>query len=177
VRAVTRVPALVLWLVVLWVGLWGSITWANVLGGVAVAVGVLLVARYYDPDDDRPVRVRPQWALVYAAVFLVLLVRSNLQLARQVLTPRPAYRSAIVAVPLHVDSPGLVTLIANSVTLTPGTLSIEVLDGADGRPVLYVHALDARDPDAVRGDVWFLERYAARAFGSPAERARVEVAA
>ncbi|MCU0261192.1 MAG: Na+/H+ antiporter subunit E [Ilumatobacteraceae bacterium] len=176
-KAVTRVPALVVWLVVLWVGLWGSITWANVLGGLAVAVGVLVVARYYDPDDDRPVRVRPHWAVVYAAVFLVLLVRSNLELARQVLTPRPAFRSAIVAVPLCVESPGLVTLIANSVTLTPGTLSIEVLDGPDGLPVLYVHALDARDPDAVRGDVRFLERYAARAFGTADERARAEVAA
>jgi multicomponent Na+:H+ antiporter subunit E len=163
-----RAPALVVWLTVLWVGLWGSVTAANVLGGVAVAIGVLAIARTPSRTDARRgVHVRPLAALYFAGYFLVKLVQSNLVLAWEIITPRNRINTGIVAVRLHGLGDGLVTLVANSITLTPGTLSLEVRVDDDGTRVLYVHVLHLHDVEDVRRDVIHLARLAAEAFGTP----------
>ena len=84
-----------------------------------------------------------------AVTFVTELAKSTLQTIRAVLGRPERLRPAILAVPLAVRSPGGTVLFADMVTLTPGTTSLEV--SADGR-TLYVHALDAPDPQqAVRG--------------------------
>ena len=92
-----RVPGLVIWLVVLWVLLWGDLSVANVVGGVAVATVIVLSTRNVSAGMPVPLRVRPLAAVRFAAHFLVALVRANLVLAWEILTPRNRIHTGIIA--------------------------------------------------------------------------------
>lgn len=155
-------------LIVVWIALWGDLSIANVLGGTAVTLVVLLFARQVKP---RPVEhLYPAAALRYARTFAVQLVMANWQVVKAVVRPDTIH-PGILAIPLHHASDAVVTLVANSITLTPGTLTLEIERRADDVAVLYVHALDVSDAEAVRGDVLALELHAVDAFGSPDSQA------
>lgn len=82
--------------------------------------------------------------------FLWELVISSLRVAWDVVTPR-AYRApGIVAVPLDAKTDGEIALVANLITLTPGSLSIDV---SPDRSTLYVHSMFAEDPEALRESI------------------------
>lgn len=81
-------------------------------------------------------------ALVLAAIFLRELIRSSVIVARTAFTRNLDLRPAIVAVPLDLRTDLGVAIVANLVSLTPGTTSLHT--SADGR-TLYVHALDVLD--------------------------------
>ena len=149
------------WLIAVWLFLWGEVTVGNLVGGSLVAAVVLYLFR--------PERVvvggafRPLAALRFLVYFLVKLVEASLVVAWEVVTPRNRINEGIVAVPLAGVSDLLTTMVANSISLTPGTLTIEV--GEDAK-VLYVHVLHLRDVEQVRSDVHRLELLAIKAFGS-----------
>jgi len=165
----TRWPT-VLGLVVMWVALWGQLSIANVLGGTLVALAVLAVAGEVKPRPVQNFRVVP--ALRYLATFCKQLVMASYQVVLAVLRP-DRVRPGVLAVPLHHVSDAVATLVGNSITLTPGTLTLEV-ERHDETAVLYVHALDLSNPDAVRADIADLETLAIDAFGGPeAQAARV----
>lgn len=87
--------------------------------------------------------VRKSWSwLALGALFLAELALSVADVAMTVLRPSRLRASAIVAVPLDVKSDAGITLLANLITLTPGTTSLHV---SDDRSVLYVHVLRASD--------------------------------
>lgn len=75
-------------------------------------------------------------------LFNVELIKSGIAVARQVLSPKLHIRPGIIAVPTELSSDLEITLLANCITLTPGTLVIEVSPEND---MLYVHALDIDD--------------------------------
>lgn len=133
----TATAVLVLWLTGVWVGLWGSASPANVLGGLAVAV-VLVAALPLAPPRSRG-EVRPGALLRFAGRFAVDLVVSTWQVAALVLRPRLVLRQGIVAVHVPGASDALLTLLSNAISLTPGTLTLEVDRAA---ATLYVHVLD-----------------------------------
>ena len=175
VRLLTAQLPLLGWLTVVWVGLWGSLTAANVLGGLAVAA-LLLVALPL-PEVATEGRVRPLALARLLAVFAYELVTASLTVVRQVLDPRASLRQAVVAVPVVGTSDQLLTLLADAVSLTPGTLALEV-----DRPgaVLYVHVLDLGGADGgvegVRRSIIRLERLILQALG-PAEQVKLALAA
>jgi len=103
-----------------------------------------------------PIR-RPLAALAYVALVLGDIVVANLRVARLVLSPVARLRPRLVEVPLAVRDPVVASALAATVTLTPGTVSVD-LDLERG--VLLVHALDAPDDAAVREDI--KARYEAR---------------
>lgn len=156
---------MLLWLTAVWVGLWGSITPANVLGGLVVGAVVL---RLLPVEDAVPQQnPSPVGVLRFAGVFAVALVQSSLQVLVLVLRPRVRPRQAVIAVPVHGDGGDrLLTLVANSISLTPGTLTLEV---DRDRRLLHVHCLDvgegAEGLAAVRRSIERLERAAGRALG------------
>lgn len=143
----------------IWVVLWSELSVANVIGGVAVAT---VIALYFDTWRDGALVIRPWRAAVFLGFFAYKLVESTLVVARTVLAPRHRVRTGIIAVPLRGCSDAVATIVADSITLTPGTLTLEVQRDP---LVLYVHALDTRDVDAVARDVRRLEVLAVRAFG------------
>ncbi len=75
------------------------------------------------------------------------LVLSNLRVAWDVVTPKAYRRPGVIAVPLDARSDLEITLLANLITLTPGTLSLDV---SPDRGTLYVHAMFVDDPDRLR---------------------------
>ncbi len=86
-------------------------------------------------------------AVGFLIFFLAELVKSNLRVAWDVITPRAHRSPAIIAVPLAVTTDEEITLLANLITMTPGTLSIDV---SDDRRTLYVHGMFVTDPDSYR---------------------------
>jgi multicomponent Na+:H+ antiporter subunit E len=81
-----------------------------------------------------------------ALLFLWELLLSSLRVARTVLTPGYGFQCGIVAFPLTTDRDVEITLLANLITLTPGTLSVDV---SDDRRTLYIHAIDVPDANAL----------------------------
>ena len=170
-----RLPALIIWLTVVWALLWGDLSVASLLSGLGIAVFVVLVARPTGVHGIQLTSFHPLSAVVFVGYFLVQLVKSNLQVAWEVITPRPNMNRAIISVPLHVSTDGLATLVGNAITLTPGTLTVDVRrDDPDRPPVLYVHALHFTDVDSLRRSVLRLERLAVRSFGTKEQRAELE---
>lgn len=130
-----------------WATMTAEFTLANLTVGFALGFLILLFAR-------RVVGLESYASKVWQAIGLFLfflweLIQSNLRLAHDVITPGYYMRPAVVAVPLDARSDLEITLLANMVTLTPGTLSLDV--SADRR-VLFIHAMyvDDGDLDAVR---------------------------
>lgn len=172
-----RLPALVIWLTLVWALLWGDFSLGNLVAGVGVALFVVIVARPTGVHGVQLTSFHPVSAVMFLGYFLIQLVKSNFEVAWQVIRPRSNLHRAIISVPLHVSTDGLATLVGNAITLTPGTLTVDVRVEGPGRPpVLYVHALRFSDVDSLRRDVLRLERLAVRAFGTKEQRATLDAA-
>lgn len=166
-------PLLILWLTLVWVALWGDATLANLAAGLLVAVLLTFVLPATGDRGRTTVEratIRPLAALRFTAWFAWKLVEANVVVAWEVLTPRNRINEGVVAVPLHGDHDGLTALVASCVSLTPGTL---VIDLERDPLVLYVHVLHLRTIEEVRAEVQTLEHLAIRAFGSAAARASI----
>lgn len=161
-----RVPTLV-GLVLMWIALWGKLSLANVLGGAAVALAVMLFVDVIQPRPVHHLDVAAAWR--YLRTFAEQLIVANWQVVKAVLRP-DEIKPGILAMPLHHASDAVVTLVANSITLTPGTLTLETERRGDVA-ILYVHALDLSDADGVREDISKLEVLAVDAFGGPESQA------
>lgn len=102
--------------------------------------------------------LRPLWRVVLAlrlvALFLAELVAANAMVAWEVMTPRQSIRPGIIRVPLRARSDVEITLLANLISLIPGTLSLEV---SDDRTALFVHGLHVDSPEQLRKRVGRLE--------------------
>lgn len=85
-------------------------------------------------------------SMTLGVVFIGELIRSSVAVARQVLGDSSQLEPAIIAVPLDLRSRAGVTALANCVSLTPGTTSLHV---SEDLTTLYVHVLDAPQPEAV----------------------------
>ena len=123
----------------LWLLLTGSLAPAELIVGAAVALATAMIAapRLALLDDIRwgP---RLPWAVGrYFLVFAPALVRANLDVARRVLSPRLPLDPAVVTVRTSLASPLGLLLLANSITLTPGTLTIDVRED-----LIDVHWID-----------------------------------
>lgn len=158
----------VLWLVSVWCLLWGSIAVGTIAAGFLVALAVLTVGRL--PRIKPAGGWRPDLAVRFGLLFTWQLVAGSLTVARQVVRPRAHLHRAVVAVPVRGASDALLTLVGNVVSLTPGTMTLEV---DRPRSVLYVHVLHAGDVEDVRRTIRKLEVLAVRAFGTPAARAEL----
>lgn len=103
-----------------------------------------------------PVRiiVRIGRMLSFIAYFLGQLIIANLRVAWEVLTPRHGMRAGIIAVPTRARSDLEVVTLANLISLTPGTLTLEV---TDDRSLLYVHSLYVDSPEEFRRQIGRLE--------------------
>lgn len=142
--------AIVIVLALGWAAITGNVSGLNlVFGGIIGAAAVLLLRSAFAPP--RSLR-RLRRIISLALLFLYELMVSAVRVAIIVVTPdlKSALRPAIVAVPLTVKSDAEITLLANLITLTPGTLSIDV---SDDRSVLYVHVLTLSTRETLIADI------------------------
>jgi len=142
-------PALSICLIVLWFLLVARWNLGNLVLACVLATALPLLTSAWWPE--RPRMKRPIEFAAYVLMVLWDIVVANFQVARIVLfMPRDRIRSAWVTVPLDLRSPEAITLLAGTITMTPGTLTADM--SACGRALL-VHSLHAPDPDAVRDDI------------------------
>ena len=160
-----RTIGFALGLAAIWVLLWGSASPANVITGclVGLAIVVLVPGLRGRPPDHRLV-VRPIAVLRLAGRFLMDLLRANVVLTREIVSPRSRIHTGVVGVELPGCSDEILTLITNLLALAPGTMPIDLTSDPT---VLYVHVLHLEDVEAVRRDILRLTHLAVRAFGSP----------
>ncbi|VXB84761.1 Putative monovalent cation/H+ antiporter subunit E [Microbacterium sp. 8M] len=158
-----------LWLVVLWMLLWGQFTVLAAVTGIIVALIVTRVFRL--PTIELSGRINLVWTAVLVVQFLAAVVHGSLSVAAQVLNPRRAPRSAIIAVPLRYADDLVMTHVAVTSSLIPGSLVVEA--ERDTR-TLYLHVIGVRSLDDVerqRAGVLRWERRIVRALGSPTQAA------
>lgn len=155
---------LLLGLVVLWMLLWGAVSWLNLLTGAIVALVVTRV--FYLPPVELSGRFNPFWFLVFAARLVSELVVASFQVALLAMRPRKVEHNAVIAVQLRTRSDIIMTGTAISMSLVPGSLIVE----ADRmHSILYLHSLNVRDEAAVqrvKEHALRYERALVRAFGS-----------
>lgn len=135
-------------LALVWLTLTGNLEPANFVIGFVVGYIVLRITRRALPRTGYfhkfPLVMR------FAAFFLWELVRANMKVAHDVLTRRHHMKPGVVAIPLDLETDAEIVLLANLVTLTPGTLSLDV---SDDRRFLYMHAMYIDDVDAFRASI------------------------
>lgn len=142
-------PLLTLLLVGIWQMLVNEVSAGSLLLGLLLGIAIPILTSAYWPN--RPKLRRPLKFVAYAMVVLWDICIANLVVARLILFRRNAsLRSAWVVIPLDLRSPEAITVLAGTITMTPGTVSSDV--SACGRALL-VHCLDAPDPDAVRDEI------------------------
>ena len=153
----------VLWLFVRGVELAPMVVLGEFIIGLGIGLPVAFVfRRFYRPRLDLGARLRGfPYVVVYLAAFLWELLTANLDVAYRVLAPSMPIEPDVIVVPLRVESDLAITTIANSITLTPGTLT---MDYDDDRNALYVHAIDGLDPASVVDPIRTWEDYALRIF-------------
>jgi len=135
-------------LALLWAAVAGSVDPAHLVVGFVVGYAVLWLARPVLGPTGYFSRL-PR-AVGFAGFFVWELVLSNLRVAWDVLTPSARRRPGVVAVPLDAETDAEITLLANLVTLTPGSLSLDV---SPDRRVLYVHGMFVDDPETFRREI------------------------
>ena len=150
----------VAWLLTVWLLLWGRLTPVVVLGGLLVSIALTWGIRL--PQVRLSLRPRPVLLLAELGRLVGDIAMSTAALAWAVLRTGPATRSALVRVPVHTPDDGLAVLVAAWVTLTPGSLVVE-LDPVS-REVM-VHVVPAREVSRVSDESSRLEARLLRALG------------
>lgn len=133
-------------LTIFWMAVTEVFTLENFLVGFVICFLILLLARpLFDAQAQRYFALA--WKLPrFVLLMLWEIVLSSLRVAQAVLSPRLPIQPGIIAYPLEVRSDLEITLLANLITLTPGTLSLDV---SSDRKVLYVHGMFMDDPQAM----------------------------
>jgi multicomponent Na+:H+ antiporter subunit E len=128
-----------------WCAVTGSFTLANLIAGFVIGYATLWIAR---PLLGPSAYFERLWAILRLAIYFHYeLVVSSLRVLWDVVTPPIYSRPGIIAVPIEAKTDLEILLLANLVSLTPGTLSLDI---SEDRRVLYVHAMFADDPEEVR---------------------------
>ena len=144
IRRVLPHPGLTVMLIVVWMLLLNGLSWGGLLLAVVFGVTIPLMTSRFWPGQPRLNFGPGLWA--YLAIVLWDIVVANFQVAWIILFRRNRdIRSRWLVVPLDLRSPEAITVLAGTISLTPGTVTSDV--SADGRALL-VHALDVADPEA-----------------------------
>ncbi len=131
-----------------WTALTGQFDPVNFMSGFILGyLALWLVQRVVGPSNYFK---KVYQVISFVLFFVVALVQANLRVAYEVLTLAHTMRPGIVAIPLDVKTDAAITLLANLITLTPGTLSLDV--SADRR-VLYVHTMYVDDVEQFRREI------------------------
>lgn len=138
----TRKLLMNLLLALIWMALTGKFSLVNFFFGFAAAFLILWMIT--SKGEDQGYFTRLPRIIAFIFFFLYELLKANLQVAYDVITPKFYMKPGIIAIPLEAKTDLEITLLANLISLTPGTLSLDV---SDDRKVLYVHAMYIYDKE------------------------------
>jgi len=142
-RRVLPQPLVSLMILALWVAIAPAPSLGQVLLGGAIALAIPWFTHPFWPEAPR--LARPGVAVRLFLQVLWDIVVANVEVARLVLGPTDRLHPAFIELPLEIEDPFVATVLASIITLTPGTLSVDI---DRERRVLLVHALDVTDVPA-----------------------------
>jgi len=157
-RLIYFVLAFIIWMLLTW-----QLDVQVIIAGLIVSVIVALLFHEILPKEYRvfisPVRVF--WALLYLPVFFYYVFKANLDVVYRALHPKMPIKPGIVKIKTILKTESGITALANSITLTPGTLTVDLTD--DG--FLYIHWINVKSDDVeqateliARRFEWFLQK-------------------
>ena len=141
-------------LALVWVTLTGNFSGASLFAGFVFGYFVLYVVA---AGTGRPlgyVRKIPQ-IISFTLYYLWELLKSNVRVAYEVLTPTHTMQPGVIGLPLDAKSDAAITIFANLVSFTPGTLSLDV---SNDRRMLFIHAMYVDDEEQLFADLKHMER-------------------
>ncbi len=155
--------ALVTWLLIAWPVHDGQMDWQVLIAGVFAALLVSVLFHEILPREHHvfvnPIRLF--WVLLFMPVFFFYVIKANLDVVYRALHPQMPIHPGIVKVRTKLKTASAITALANSITLTPGTLTVDLEE--DG--TLYIHWINVRATDVeaatqciVSRFEWFLKR-------------------
>lgn len=157
-------PLVIVWLTLVWVALWGDLSMANVLGGAAL--GVIVCLLFPLPPLRMRLRVRPLPLVWLVLRFLGDVVLASAEVAWKTLQLNRLPRNAVIEVNLKTHSDFVLTVVAEMVSLVPGSLVVEARRSTH---TLFLHVLDVGDlrgVERMRDQVFALERRVVLALGA-----------
>lgn len=125
---------------VIWMFLSESYSFASFLVGFVIGAALLFLLNRFIPDSFYFKQVKSILYLIF--LFIKELILANIEVLKWVYKPRLDFQPGIIALPIDVKKNWEITLLANLITLTPGTLSVDV--SRDQR-FIYIHAIDLPD--------------------------------
>jgi multicomponent Na+:H+ antiporter subunit E len=162
-RLIYFVLAFIVWVLLTWPFADGKIDLQVVIAGVIAAFLIAVLFHEILPKEHKvftsPVRLF--WFLVYVLVFFYYVIKANFDVVYRVLHPKMPIKPGIVKIKTNLKTESGITALANSITLTPGTLTVDLTD--DG--FLYIHWINVQSDDVelatktiARKFEWFIER-------------------
>ncbi|PJI92365.1 multisubunit potassium/proton antiporter PhaE subunit [Yoonia maricola] len=149
-------PLLTLILAIVWMFLQNELSAGMIVFGFILGIIIPWGTSVWWPDTPKSFRLRKM--IRYSFVVIWDIIVANIEVAWIVLTvPTSKLKPAWIIVPLRLKEPEAITLLAGTITLTPGTVSADLSDQGHS---LLVHVLHTHDADAVREDI--ITRYEAR---------------
>ena len=143
-----------------WVLLSGDFTGLNLVVGLVFGyIALLLIEPQVESLQGYPARI-PR-ILGFIGFFIKELLMANLKVAFDILTPPWHMKPGVIAMPLEARTELEITMVANLISLTPGTLSLDV---SDDRKVLYIHAMFLDDEEELRRNLKEMEYRALELF-------------
>lgn len=147
---------------VLWFVIWLLLSWpptvTNILSGIAVSAFVTFMTSDMFESHPNPLR-RPSrylWFVWYAAVFLWECFKANIDVAYRVIHPDLPIRPGTVRVKTSLKSDIGLTFLANSITLTPGTTTVDI---DKERGLIYIHRIYIKDGHAASEHLPVVEKF------------------
>lgn len=144
-RLIYFVLAFVIWVLLAWPFVDGQIDVQVVIAGVIASAIVALLFHEVLPQEHHvlisPIRIF--WALVYIPVFFYYVILANFDVVYRVVHPKMPIKPGIIKIKTNLKTKSGITALANSITLTPGTLTVDLTD--DG--FLYIHWINVKSTD------------------------------
>jgi len=156
-RLVYFILSFIIWVILTWPFVEGKIDIQVVIAGVIASAIVAVLFHEILPKEHRvfisPVRVF--WALVYIPVFFYYVLKANFDVVYRALHPKMPIKPGIVKIKTNLKTDSGITALANSITLTPGTLTVDLTD--DG--YLYIHWINVKSDDVEQATKHIAQRF------------------
>ena len=162
-RLVYFILSFIVWVLLTWPFVDGKIDMQVIIAGLVAALIVSILFHEMLPQEHivfiSPVRLF--WAIVYIPVFSYYVIQANFDVVYRALHPKMPISPGIVKIKTNLTTDSGITALANSITLTPGTLTVDITD--DG--FLYIHWINVKSDDVEQATKlisqkfeWFLKK-------------------
>ena len=156
-RSIYFIISFILWMLLTWPVVDSQIDFQVVVAGLIASLIVAIMFHEILPEEHHvfisPVRIF--WFLIYIPVFFYYIIKANLDVVYRALHPQMPINPGIVKIKTNLKTDSGITALANSITLTPGTLTVDLTN--DG--YLYIHWINVQSDDIEQATKFIAQRF------------------